>query len=250
MKRILAWFLALSASLWLGIAPLQAQDARVDQDRVNVKSRVYVLDASGSMTRLDYNRRTKSRMSKAKDLLKEELRQLHELGDRTPAFIYAFGSNTSWESVRKQYGSTRNYPINGPLCRDVTLEDGFSALSPQVYRRVVEKIDRINPGGMTPISVALKIALQKIEELGGGEIVFISDFQDPNCLGPREDVCSDLEQILTRIRARHIDVDLVSYSVPTSNLQRQLQGCIPVKDIGISPNEEVPRQNRLQDPRV
>jgi hypothetical protein len=148
------------------LGPARA-DAQVVGGQISHKSRIYILDASGSMSARNYNGGNQSRLNRAKELLMDEIRQLKELNDKTPTYIYAFGSKTKWSDVQGKYNDLpEKYPAHGDLCKDITLEASYTKIGANEERDLRATLRRIEFGGMTPIHIALKRALEKVDAMG------------------------------------------------------------------------------------
>ncbi len=205
-------------------------------------ARIYILDASNSMTRTrDYPGNT-SRLAVAKQVLLDELKSLAARGDGLPTAVYVFGSRTNWDRTRRRsngrYRTAADYPHDGPLCQDNVKIGGFTTVENRFVRQMRQTLSETSAGGMTPINVAIKQALEQLVPYGGGEIILISDYESPNCLPPGENICTDIQQHAQEIRMDLKAVKIGIFKVPESNLRADLQNCLPVTEHPISPTSE------------
>ncbi|MEM9756102.1 MAG: vWA domain-containing protein, partial [Pseudomonadota bacterium] len=199
--------------------------------------RVIVLDVSGSMTSQDFRGGTQSRWDQALDVLDELLAQLEASGDTTPTAFGQFGAEFRWADVAGQFGrNPDNVPPDHPLCRDVAFPTDFGQLGGAQSRDILRQATAGTPSGMTPIAEALEQALARLERFGAGEIVLISDMEDPNCLAPGQSLCDAISMALDAFRAPtgQMLVEFRVLAIPNATVAEALAECAPTTTFALS----------------
>lgn len=192
----------------------------------NAPARVYILDASNSMSNyMDPHRDLRARIFVAKDQLRDLL--ANDTG-RTAA-VFAFGSKSSWKrDLEPRWRTPGNVPASDDACMDIERISDFGRVDDVYRNRVERRLRSINPKGMTPITNALTNALDALKPYGGGEIVLISDYEAPNCQPRGRTICQDIVQYAGEIQIDLRSVQVRLYNIPKSNLGRDLRDCFEI----------------------
>jgi len=145
-------FLLLSCLLFIAIT----SSAQEVQQKIPAKTRIlFLLDGSGSMLA---SWGETDRMTAAKTLLAE--------------LVDSLRNNTNLQLALRAYG--HRYSRGAQNCKDTKLEVSFS---PSNHQLIIQKLERIQPKGTTPIAYSLQQAANDFPETGGYRniIIIITD---------------------------------------------------------------------------
>ena len=209
------------------------------------RSRIVILDASGSMRSADYSKPRRERMAAGREILEATFQSYRDDKDTTPTGLIVFGSDQKmkWDDVASRYNNKpRLYPNNGPLCLDSKVKLPFARVDRKVARAAGAIADDIKWAGMTLTHVAIQQALNAFDPTLGGDIVLISDMTQSNCLPDgAETVCDAITPALNRISAQGGYVRAVVFGAPDSTAQEALSDCMPTREV-VCPTHLSPKQ--------
>lgn len=230
------WLMGILAAL---LAVLWVEHAQAQALLRGERGRVVVLDASGSMNQNSFASQPRARWNQALLSLEELMDQLSLRGDKTPTAFMIFGDEGVWEDVREQYGSPQDYPPEGRLCQDVQVLTNFAEPTNRLANQVTSLAERATPSGMTPIPRALSDAIDLLDPAYGGEIILISDMEDPNCLIEGQSLCSAIENRIARFREEDGTMRLRFrvLATPAANIADALAECGPSSTVDLPSND-------------
>ena len=209
------------------------------------RSRIVILDASGSMRSADYSKPRRERMAAGREILEATFQSYRDDKDTTPTGLIVFGSDQKmkWDDVASRYNNKpRLYPNNGPLCLDSKVKLPFARVDRRVARAAGAIADDIKWAGMTLTHIAIQQALNAFDPTLGGDIVLISDMTQSNCLPDgAETVCDAITPALNRISAQGGYVRAVVFGAPDSTAQEALSDCMPTREV-VCPTHLSPKQ--------
>ena len=209
------------------------------------RSRIVILDASGSMRSADYSKPRRERMAAGREILEATFQSFRDNKDTTPTGLIVFGSDQKmkWDDVASKYNNKpRLYPNSGPLCLDSKVKLPFARVDRKVTRAAAAIADDIKWAGMTLTHIAIQQALDAFDPTLGGDIVLISDMTRTNCLPDgAETVCDAITPALNRISAQGGDVRAVVFGAPDSTAQEALSDCMPTREV-VCPTHLSPKQ--------
>lgn len=220
MMRLVLNSLCLICALVLGSA-LVAQTPIRGQE-----GRVIILDVSGSMNRGGFRSGPSKRWDNALVGLEEILDQLQGRGDTVPTALVTFGNRYKWADVSSKYKSSYHYPASGRLCSDVTVQTEFNPLDRASSRQVLEVAKGQKPSGLTPLPLALNLALELLDPKHGGEIIVVSDMEKSNCLHKGQSLCGAIEQELRKFReGKKLTVYFRVLATPNAGFADAIEDC-------------------------
>ena len=209
------------------------------------RSRIVILDASGSMRSADYSKPRRERMAAGREILEATFQSFRDNKDTTPTGLIVFGSDQKmkWDNVASKYNNKpRLYPNSGPLCQDSKVKLPFARVDRKITRAAAAIADDIKWAGMTLTHIAIQQALDAFDPTLGGDIVLISDMTRTNCLPDgAETVCDAITPALNRISAQGGDVRAVVFGAPDSTAQEALSDCMPTREV-VCPTHLSPKQ--------